>query len=136
MPRKVGYNPLHIVCRKVFWNKRLRLIWFHLYEKLLWLLLRFCFLWNLKIVILWYKFMCWLSPFLCVEKINQFFNKGMCNTPMIRLCQVRLVWPQVWHWGKKNVFYCISISFFGFHLQLLITLLRNVVEMLCSPEKH
>lgn len=78
----------------------------------------------------------------CVWKKSVNFVIKECVIPqMVRLCLFRLVWPQVWHWGKKRAFTAsVEILTIGkdlfFHLQLLITLLINFVKMLRGPGKR
>lgn len=85
MPSKVGCNRLHVICRKIFWSKWLSLIWFHLDEKLLWLLVRFYFSWNLKINSIWYKLDGWRHFWAYMEKAGQLCVKGPFISQIIRL---------------------------------------------------
>lgn len=114
-------------CSKMFWNKRLSLIWFHLYDKLLWLLPRFYFLWNLKIISIWYKFL-WPKS-LCVAKAGQFNNKSIIpQIVMIMSLQISL--PSGLALGEKkglSLHQSISsqqVQTFFFHLQFLVTQIK------------
>lgn len=92
----------------MFRSKRLSLTWFHLYEKSLWLLLRFLFLVECEnyqhLIQIYLAQIVNCHHFYVWEELASSVRRECLVLQGVRLCQVRLVCPQLWHWWKKRAF--------------------------------